>query len=200
MARLDFTATNILTAAEMDELARQAISNVTNAGKPTGTAEGETIAVTDKDRHEMWNGSAWVRSVPWTATGRTAVEYTTTISGVGAGGTAEVDWDTPVADVDSFYQAWDGAHYVFEVPAGCGGLYNITVLSNASAGMDNTGAVILVTDAGTAAGYVPSGFDLGVISFTFPLAATEQFYVQQLNGDSGALDFTLVLRAYRLSA
>jgi hypothetical protein len=199
MARLDFTATNILTAAEMDELARQAISNVTNAGKPTGAAEGETIAVTDKDRHEYWNGSAWVRGTNWTATGRTSVEMTTTLVAVGAGGTAEAGgWAG--TDVDGFFQDWDGSHYIFEVPSGCGGLYTITVFSNAAAGVDGTSAIVLVTDAGTAAGYVPVGFDLGVISFTFPLAAGEQWYIQQVNGDSGSLNFDLVLRAYRISA
>jgi hypothetical protein len=36
MARLDFTAGNILLASEMDELARQAVSNVTAVGHRRG--------------------------------------------------------------------------------------------------------------------------------------------------------------------
>ena len=135
MARLDFTATNVLTASEMDELARQAISNVTNAGKPTGVAEGETIAVTDKDRHEIWNGAAWVRATNWAAAGRTYVDMIESGSGVtiiGDNVSAAIGWD-PGTDPDGFYTDYDGVDYEFTVPATLGGVYAISVFIDWSA-------------------------------------------------------------------
>ena len=129
MARLDFTATNILTASELDELARQAISNVVAAGKPTGTAEGEMIAVTDEDRHYWWDGSDWIPGTWWKPTGRIWVSADDASAGALADGVSgAIPW-TVITDPDGFYTAYDGTNYNFTIPASSiyDGLYAITV-------------------------------------------------------------------------
>jgi hypothetical protein len=201
MARLDFTAANILTASEMDELARQAISNVTNAGKPTATAEGETIAVTDKDRLEHWNGAAWERGTNWQPAGRTWVQKAENGGGAtscGNGVTVQIAW-TGGTDADSFYTGWDGTNYEFTVPANMGGVYLITARFSFSAGWTpTTGDVVRFLLSGTGVDFPQQGIAGNYLAtMMYPLAAAATVAVQLVQNSGGALtissgDFTMV--------
>ncbi len=204
MARLDFTASNILTAAEMDELARQAISNVTNAGKPSGTAEGETVAVTDKDRLEHWNGSAWIRGAPWAAAGRTWVTKTEDGPTTLTSGVAQfISWQGGT-DADSFYTGWNGSTgFDFTVPSGLDGVYMVTVRFALSAGWTpNVSDVVRVLVSGAAFDFPQQPIaGVYIASFMWPLVATETVSVTlaQYSGSGKDIDagvFTMV----RLSA
>ncbi len=202
MARLDFTATNILTASEMDELARQAISNVTNAGKPTGTAEGETVAVTDKDRHEWWNGSAWERGTNWAAAGRTWASMTEGGGGITVisnGAVAELTWD-PATDPDGFYTGFSGSTYDFTIPSGLGGIYLMTCrLKWTGSWAANAADRLRLTIEGAAFDFPqqPAGATY-VASLMYPMAATDTVSVQvvQNSGGNNTIDtgstFTIV--------
>ena len=127
MARLDFTDGNVLTDEELNELARQVIADVTSTSKPTGTAEGETIAVRDSDRQELWDGSKWVRGVHWAPEGRTWVLAQGQYGGLlGSGIEYPVSWD-PITDPDGFYIGFSETDFYFQVPALLGGIYSIFV-------------------------------------------------------------------------
>jgi hypothetical protein len=201
MARLDFTAANILTASEMDELARQAISNVTNAGKPTATAEGETIAVTDKDRLEHWNGAAWERGTNWQPAGRTWVQKAENGAGstsIGTGSAAQIAW-TGGTDADSFYTGWDGSAYEFTVPAGLGGVYLITARFSFSGGWaTNASDVVRLTLSGTGVDFPQqaiAGNYLATMMYPLAAAATVAVSLAQYSGVSLTIssgDFTMV--------
>jgi hypothetical protein len=201
MARLDFTAANILTASEMDELARQAISNVTNAGKPTATAEGETIAVTDKDRLEHWNGAAWERGTNWQPAGRTWVQKAENGGGatvLGTGSAAQIAW-TGGTDTDSFYTGWTGSVYNFTVPAGLGGMYLITARFTMSAGWTTNASDTVRFVLSTVTFDFPQQAVAGNLCATlaYPMAAGEilSVSVAQYSGSSKTIsagDFTMV--------
>jgi hypothetical protein len=201
MARLDFTASNILTAAEMDELARQATSNVTNAGKPTGTAEGETVAVTDKDRLEHWDGAAWQRGTNWASAGRTWVTKTENGAGAtscGNGVAVQIAW-TGGTDADGFYTGWDGTNYEFTVPSGLGGIYLITTRWAFSGGWTpNTSDVLRILVSGQAIDFPQQGIAGSYhASLIRPLTAGATVAVVAAQYSGGALtiaagaDFTM---------
>jgi hypothetical protein len=192
MARLDFTAANILTASELDELARQATSNVTAAGKPSATAEGETIAVTDNDRLNHWDGAAWQRGTNWAAAGRTWVSKTENGGGstsIGSGSAAQIAW-TGGTDADSFYTGWDGTNYEFTVPSGLAGVYLMTVRFAFSAGWTpNVADVVRFLINGSAYDFPQQGIaGVYVASFMFPLAAGDTVAVVLAQYSGGALD------------
>ena len=200
MARLDFTAGNILLASEMDELARQAISDVTNAGKPTAPAEGETIAVTDKDRLEHWDGAAWQRGMNWASAGRTWVTKNENGGGataIGDGSVAEIAW-TGGTDPDSFYTG-GGSPYEFTVPSGLGGIYLMTCrIKWDAAWTTDPEDRMRLTLSGTPIDFMQQGFGANYIaSLMYPLAAAATVSVQLVQNstasktiDSG--DFTMV--------
>jgi hypothetical protein len=198
MARLDFTAANILTASEMDELARQAISNVTAAGKPTGTAEGETISVTDSDRLEHWNGAAWERGTNWQPAGRTWVQKAISTFSTGTGTTPQLGW-TGGTDADSFYTGWNGSEYDFTVPANMGGIYLMSArIVWASGWVPTTSDVVRFLISGTAIDF-PQQVIAGnyFASFMYPLAAAATVSVSCTQNSGGALavtagEFTMV--------
>lgn len=201
MARLDFTAATILTEVDLDELARQATSNVTNAGKPTGTAEGETVAVTDKDRLEHWDGAAWQRGANWASAGRTWVTKNESGGGstaLGTGTVGEIAW-TGGTDTDSFYTGWTGSVYAFTIPSGLGGIYIMTArIRWVSAWTTNPEDRLRLTVAGTIFDYHQGGFGANyVATLMYPLASASVVSVQ-LEQNSGSTqtissgDFTLV--------
>jgi hypothetical protein len=191
MARLDFTAGNILLATEMDELARQATSNVTAASKPTGTAEGETIAVTDNDRLNHWDGAAWQRGANWAAAGRTWVTKTENGAGatsLGSGSAGQIAW-TGGTDADGFYTGWDGTNYEFTVPSGLGGVYLITTNWVFSAGWTpNTSDVLRILISGQAMDFPQQGIAGSYhASFMYPLTAGATIAVIAAQYSGGAL-------------
>jgi hypothetical protein len=199
MARLDFTAGNILLATELDELARQATSNVTAAGKPSATAEGETIAVTDSDRLEHWNGSAWQRGTNWASGGRTWVTKPVVTATLGDGSVGEIGW-TGGTDPDSFYTGWTGSVNNFTVPSGLGGIYIMTVrIRWAGAWTTDPEDRLRITISGpTIFDYHQGGFGANYIAtLMYPLAAATTVSVQleQNSGvsqDISSGDFTMV--------
>jgi hypothetical protein len=201
MARLDFTAGNILLATEMDELARQAISNVTAASKPSATAEGETIAVTDNDRLEHWDGAAWQRGTNWASAGRTWVTKTENGAGAtscGNGVAVQIAW-TGGTDADGFYTGWDGTNYEFTVPSGLGGIYLITTRWAFSAGWTpNTSDVLRILVSGQAIDFAQQGIAGSYhASLIRPLTAGATVAVVAAQYSGGALtiaagaDFTM---------
>jgi hypothetical protein len=196
MARLDFTATNVLTAAELDELARQAISNVTNAGKPSATAEGETLAVTDKDRLEHWDGAAWQRGTNWASAGRTWVSKPANGGSTGSGSVAEIAW-TGGTDPDSFYVG-GGSPYEYTVPSGLGGIYLMTCrIQWSDAWATDPEDRLRITIGATAIDFAQSGYGANYIaSLMYPLAAATSVSVQVVHHFAGSNtwsgDFTMV--------
>jgi hypothetical protein len=196
MARLDFTASNILTAAEMDELARQATSNVTNAGKPTGTAEGETVAVTDKDRLEHWDGAAWQRGANWASAGRTWVAKEENGGSTGSGSVFEVAY-TGGSDPDGFYVG-GGSPYEFTVPSGLGGIYLITVrMQFTDAWTTDPEDRLRITIGAVGIDFAQSGFGANYIaSLMYPIAAGTSVSVQAVHHFAGSNthsgEFTMV--------
>jgi hypothetical protein len=196
MARLDFTAGNILLASEMDELARQAVSNVTAAGKPSATAEGETIAVTDNDRLNHWDGAAWQRGTNWAAGGRTWVSKPANGGSTGSGSVAEIAW-TAGTDPDSFYVG-GGSPYEFAIPAGLGGIYLITCrLQWSDAWTTDPEDRLRITIDALAIDFAQSGFGANYIaSMMYPIAAASTVSVQAVHHFAGSNtysgDFTMV--------
>jgi hypothetical protein len=197
MARLNFTAGNILTETDLDELARQATSNVTNAGKPSATAEGETIAVTDKDRLEHWDGAAWQRGTNWAAAGRTWVTKEVQTGPLGDGSVGEIGW-TGGTDPDGFYTGGVGP-YAFTVPAGLGGLYQMTCrIQWDDAWATDPEDRMRFTISGTALDFLQGGYGANYIeSLLYPLAAAATVSIQVvqnsgLTNDVIAGDFTMV--------
>jgi hypothetical protein len=201
MARLDFTAGNILLATELDELARQSTSNVTAASKPSATAEGETIAVTDNDRLNHWDGAAWQRGTNWASGGRTWVTKTENGAGatsLGTGSVGEIAW-TGGTDPDSFYTG-GGSPYTFTVPSGLGGIYIMTVrIRWAGAWTTNPEDRLRITLGGsTIFDYHQGGFGANYIAtLMYPIAAatTVSIQLEQNSGSSQTIssgDFTMV--------
>jgi hypothetical protein len=196
MARLDFTAGNILLATELDELARQATSNVTAAGKPSATAEGETIAVTDNDRLNHWDGAAWQRGTNWASGGRTWV--TKPVSGFsnGSGSVGEVPF-TGGTDPDGFYIG-GGSPYEFTVPSGLGGIYMMTCrLQWTDAWTTDPEDRLRITIGATAFDFAQSGFGANYIaSMMYPIAAATSISIQAVHHFAGSNtcsgDFTMV--------
>jgi hypothetical protein len=198
MARLDFTAGNILLATEMDELARQATSNVTAASKPSATAEGETIAVTDNDRLNHWDGAAWQRGANWSAAGRTWVTKTLNTGSVGDGTVPELSW-TGGTDADGFYTGWTGSVYNFTVPAGLGGLYVISCrIQWVDAWTTDPQDRMRFTLPGTPIDFIQTGVGANYIAtLVYPLSAAATVSVQLtqnsgLTNDMDNGDFTMV--------
>jgi hypothetical protein len=196
MARLDFTAGNILLATELDELARQATSNVTAASKPSATAEGETIAVTDNDRLNHWDGSAWQRGANWASAGRTWVTKTEIGGSTGSGSVMESAW-TGGTDPDGFYIG-GGSPYEFTVPAGLGGIYLITCrLQWVNSWTTDPEDRLRITIGATAFDFFQGGFGANYIaSMMYPLAAATSLSVQSVHHYAGSNtvsgDFTMV--------
>jgi hypothetical protein len=198
MARLNFTAATILTEADLDELARQATSNVVAAGKPTGTAEGETIAVTDSDRLEHWDGAAWQRGTNWAAAGRTAATKSVNTGSVGSGTVPEVSW-TGGSDPDGFYTGWTGSVYNFTVPSGLGGIYAMTCrIKWLNAWVTDPEDRLRLTISGTAIDFHQGGYGANYIAtLIFPMAAAATVSVQMVHhagvsNDINSGEFTMI--------
>lgn len=105
---------------------------VTTSGSMPGTpAEGMVVAVTNRDRLELYSGSAWVPGPNWSSTGRVGGRWRRTSGqSIGTAGTV-ITWDTEDIDTDGFWSS--GANIV--VPSGLAGLYAI----HCSALFDGTG-------------------------------------------------------------
>lgn len=55
----DFTAGDVLTAAQMDTIANRVVTDTTSGGRPGSPFESMTIYQTDDDRYVVYNGAAW---------------------------------------------------------------------------------------------------------------------------------------------
>lgn len=181
----------------------QVVSTVLNAGKPAGT-EGQVVAVTDKDRLEIYSGTAWVRGPAWSSSGRTGI----TISRVANQSIANVTdttitFDTETTDVDGFIAV---SSDTITVPSGLGGLYAITgtVIWASSPGATSNARLEIggVTgDYRTSVGASSVAFQAQVVSVgAIPLSATNTVKLRVYQGSGAAINVTARLEMWRIGS
>jgi hypothetical protein len=172
---------------------------------PSGTGlpyEGQAYVDTTNDQLEHYNGTAWVRTGHYGATGRTGGTWTRTAdqSIPTAGSLTDISWDAETFDSDGFLTP---SSATVTVPAGLGGLYSIsTRITHTWA---NNGGLNQLQIACSTAGNYNTYHDgsyssvLGMSnSIIVPLAAAETVTVKYLQGTGGAQNVKARLDVYRL--
>ena len=181
----------------------QTVATVLAAGKPTGT-EGQVIAVTDSDRLEIYNGSVWLPSEPWSSSGRVGVSLTDATNRSIPTGTSTytaITWGTEVYDSDGFITA---ASDTITVPTNRGGLYAIAAQTT-WASSPGANSVIEISVNGTVGWRQPIGAAtqslLCMVSATIALAAGDTVKIRLSQGSGGAINVNpSSMQMWRISA
>lgn len=196
-----FTSGQILTATNMNQVARQAIIVCTSGTHPSSPDVGMYVHETDTDRLLVWNGSTWTRVGVGSGTGRTGCILTRTSTIIANASDTTLNFDGHSPDPENFYPGSGGT---ITVPTGCGGLYNITVQTNWSASVGSLGgSKVKLTRSGTTIceDAIPPGASAHTATFVsipFNAAQTATIVVQQTSGAS--LNVTSTVWFYRASA
>lgn len=205
---LDFTAGDVLTAANMDTLAQQVVVSVANLAAAPGTVhEGMTIYTQDTNTYWSYNGG-WVRlPLPTSSSGRLGcfVRRTNDQSIANASETA-ISWDTDnhSAINDGYITVHATTGTTVTIPAGYGGLYSISgraIFATAPAALG--GKVILEAGGERFVNPIPAGAQNEPYAFPAPtmaLSAGDTIQARVLQTSGGALNITNAkLWVYRLS-
>lgn len=134
-----FTSGEVLTAANMNEVARQTV--ITCTSPPSSPDTGMVIYDTNDKRILAYSGSAW-NVVAWGSNGgRVGCILTRTSNqSIATATNTAILFNNEVQDSDGFYPS--GATGTITIPANMGGLYMAMVQTNWAAGMGTTGGKI----------------------------------------------------------
>lgn len=181
----------------------QVVSTVTAASRPSGT-EGQVIAVLDKDRLEVWSGSAWVPVTPWGSAGRNGCVLTraaTQSIPTGTGTFTAISWDTETTDTDGYITATSDT---ITIPSGLGGLYTVTATASwASSPGANSSIEILVGGAEVYRHPIGAGTQMTACSISvsdIAIAAANTVKVRLSQGSGAAINITATLQMWRTAA
>lgn len=203
---LDFSAGDVLTAANMDTLAQQVVISVANSSAyPTTVHEGMTVYDQSENRYYVHSGSAWVRTqLSMNAAGRTGcfLRRTNPQSIPHITETA-ISWDTENTDSDGFIAVTSST---VTIPSGLGGLYSISSRVVWASNPAALGSYVQL-DAGSETfrtSVTPSSANIhtqvSAPGVTMALAAGDTIVVSVYQASGGALNVTNAkLWVYRLS-
>lgn len=163
--------------------------------------EGMLTPITNDDRIEMYDGSAYQRIGHYSSSGRTGGTWTRAANqAINSGTITSISWDTEVADSDGFCTPTSST---ITIPAGLGGLYAVS--ARVTHAWQNNGSLefmrIVCSSAGTYSweGDANNAVALQLAgTIVVPLAAAETITVAYLQGTGGAQNVTARIDLYRL--
>lgn len=183
----------------------QTIATVTDAGKPAGT-EGQAVAVTDKDRLEVYSGSTWWPGPAWSATGRIGCTISRVATqAISTATDTTITFDTETTDLNGFITVPSDT---LTVPAPSGlnvsGLYNgtATVIWASAPGANNVARLEIggVTgDYGSSCGTSTVAYQRHTVSFAaIPLSTTNTIKLRVYQASGGSINVTARLELWRV--
>lgn len=194
------SATSITNANIADSRVRAAalagVLPVSSSSMPTSIGEGQVVAVLDKDRFEMYDGSAWQRGENWAAAGRTGCSLLrSAVQSIPNNTTTDISFDTESFDSDGFITV---TATTATIPAGLGGLYDITAQVEFAASGTYDSAVNVVAGGVQYPQVGANLFARQAIGLpAVPLAAGATVKVQAHQVSGGALNAQAILHLYR---
>lgn len=194
----DFGSERFLSDDVDDLLMKQANIRCEAGAEPPGE-EGMEVHQTDDNRVAIHNGSAWIRTGWWAASGRTGcrLERSSTQSISNAVDTA-IQWNSEIFDSDGFYPGSGGT---ITVPAGLGGLYLASIKTDWSAPVGGfAGFMQFVVGAVDYPIGIPEAMAKGGGSHLLALAAGDEVVVEVGQASGGSLNMTAHLEFFRLGA
>lgn len=190
MARLNFTSGAVLSESDLDELGRQAVSNVTTAQRAAlSPSAGEFVVDTDLKRYMGYTGSAWTIIGWYDTAGRVGVELTDAAQSISSGSSAAITWGTEVRDPDGWTSASSSE---IVVPTGFAGIYVCTFSALWASSSLGTNPAISVQINGSTQYGDGGTTPYGVHSITFVRALAEADLIEcfAIQNSGGAVNVT----------
>jgi hypothetical protein len=149
------------------------------------------------DTYAVWQrrAGAWVPYQP--AQGRVGCSLTVTNQAIATATTANLIWSAEVYDPDNFHAP---SATVIQVPAGLGGIYQVSVQVDANGTLNGMSSVSVNWTGGLPiVAAVPAGNRYMAVSGAIEVAAGVGFNTAVLNGHSASVNFSARVNVTRLS-
>lgn len=156
--------------------------------------------ITDDNRIEVYDGSAYQRIAQYAASGRTGGTWTRAASlSVANDSLTAISWDTESVDSDGFCTPTSST---ITIPAGLGGLYAVTArVTRAANNGSNDYLQVVCSTLGTFRSHNLANLANMTgpyVAFVGPLAAAETVVVSAYQSTGGAVDYTGRIDLYRV--